>query len=134
MNQHYTEFKFPQIKPHPWSKVFRSRIPQEAISLTGRLLEYTPTSRVAPLEACSFPFFDELREPGTRLPNGRELPQLFNFSTEESNLISSSMNQKLIPAHIRSQNSTNSNSNATQPAVESNNVDATSSAKTVSTP
>ncbi len=21
MNQHYTEFKFPQIKPHPWSKV-----------------------------------------------------------------------------------------------------------------
>ena len=21
MNQHYTEFKFPQIKPHPWSRV-----------------------------------------------------------------------------------------------------------------
>ena len=21
MNQHYTEFKFPQIKPHPWTKV-----------------------------------------------------------------------------------------------------------------
>lgn len=21
MNPHYTEFKFPQIKPHPWSKV-----------------------------------------------------------------------------------------------------------------
>ena len=22
MNPHYTEFKFPQIKPHPWSKVW----------------------------------------------------------------------------------------------------------------
>ena len=21
MNQHYTEFRFPQIKPHPWSRV-----------------------------------------------------------------------------------------------------------------
>ena len=63
-------------------QVFRSRIPQDAIALTGRLLEYTPTNRVAPLEACSFPFFDELREPTTRLPNGREMPFLFNFSPE----------------------------------------------------
>ena len=23
MNPHYTEFKFPQIKPHPWNKVAR---------------------------------------------------------------------------------------------------------------
>jgi len=23
MNPHYTEFKFPQIKPHPWNKVFQ---------------------------------------------------------------------------------------------------------------
>lgn len=23
MNPHYTEFKFPQIKPHPWSKVLK---------------------------------------------------------------------------------------------------------------
>jgi len=25
MNQNYTEFKFPQIKPHPWSRVFRAK-------------------------------------------------------------------------------------------------------------
>eukprot|EP00438_Fugacium_kawagutii_P005671 Skav227801 [mRNA] locus=scaffold948:65235:71123:+ [translate_table: standard] len=30
MNPNYTEFKFPQIKPHPWHKVFRSRTSQEA--------------------------------------------------------------------------------------------------------
>jgi hypothetical protein len=26
--------------------------------------------------------FDELRDPGTRLPNGRELPALFNFTEQ----------------------------------------------------
>lgn len=31
------------------------------------------------MEACIHPFFDELRDPNTRLPNGRPLPPLFNF-------------------------------------------------------
>merc|ERR1712193_60968 len=31
MNPNYTEFKFPQIKPHPWNKVFRSRTSQDAL-------------------------------------------------------------------------------------------------------
>jgi kinase len=31
------------------------------------------------VEALVHPFFDELRDPGTRLPNGRFLPPLFNF-------------------------------------------------------
>ncbi|VVA32318.1 PREDICTED: shaggy-related kinase, partial [Prunus dulcis] len=31
------------------------------------------------LEALAYPFFDELRDPNTRLPNGRFLPPLFNF-------------------------------------------------------
>lgn len=34
------------------------------------------------LEACAHPFFDELRDPETRLPNGRELPPLFNFTPQ----------------------------------------------------
>jgi hypothetical protein len=33
MNPNYTEFKFPQIKPHPWSKVFSKRLPADAIDL-----------------------------------------------------------------------------------------------------
>lgn len=28
------------------------------------------------------PFFDELRDPNTRLPNGRPLPPLFNFKPQ----------------------------------------------------
>lgn len=36
------------------------------------------------LEACAHPFFDELREPNARLPNGRPFPPLFNFNQEVS--------------------------------------------------
>lgn len=31
------------------------------------------------IEALVHPFFDELRDPNARLPNGRFLPPLFNF-------------------------------------------------------
>lgn len=35
MNPNYTEFKFPQIKAHPWAKVFSKRMPPDAITLVG---------------------------------------------------------------------------------------------------
>ncbi|KAG5883132.1 hypothetical protein JTB14_030962 [Gonioctena quinquepunctata] len=96
MNPNYTEFKFPQIKSHPWQQVFRARTPPEAIELVARLLEYTPSSRISPLQACAHPFFSELREPNTRLPNGNELPPLFNFTEQELN-IQPSLNSVLLP-------------------------------------
>lgn len=104
MNPNYMEHKFPQIKPHPFNKVgslsgnslerknadvhqvFR-RAPHEAIDLISALLEYTPTQRLSAIEAMCHPFFDELRDPNTRLPDSRhpngstrELPNLFDFS------------------------------------------------------
>lgn len=99
MNPNYTEFKFPQIKAHPWPKVFRARTSPEAIDLVSRLLEYTPSARISPLQACAHSFFDELRESGTKLPNGRDLPQLFNF-TEQELQIQPSLNSQLIPPHL----------------------------------
>ena len=33
MNPNYTEFQFPQIKAHPWSKVFSKRLPPDAVDL-----------------------------------------------------------------------------------------------------
>lgn len=62
--------------------MFRARTPPEAIELVSRLLEYTPSSRISPLQACAHSFFNELREPNTRLPNDRELPPLFNFTVQ----------------------------------------------------
>ncbi|XP_073946220.1 glycogen synthase kinase-3 beta-like isoform X3 [Choristoneura fumiferana] len=96
MNPNYTEFKFPQIKSHPWAKVFRACTPPDAISLVSRLLEYTPGARLSPLQACAHSFFDELREPGARLPNGRALPPLFNFTEYELG-IQPSLNDFLKP-------------------------------------
>ncbi|XP_039310384.1 glycogen synthase kinase-3 beta isoform X6 [Solenopsis invicta] len=101
MNPNYTEFKFPQIKSHPWQKVFRARTPPEAMDLVARLLEYTPSLRMTPMQACAHSFFNELREQGTRLPSGRELPPLFNF-TEHELRIQPILNCVLIPKYIQS--------------------------------
>jgi len=79
MNPNYSEFKFPQIKAHPWNKVFRSRTPPDAIDLISKLLVYNPERRLKPLEALLHPFFDELRDKNTKLPNGNPLPDLFEF-------------------------------------------------------
>ncbi|KAH9788042.1 Shaggy-related protein kinase theta [Citrus sinensis] len=45
MNPNYTEFKFPQIKAHPWHKIFHKRMPPEALDLVSRLLQYSPSLR-----------------------------------------------------------------------------------------
>jgi len=83
MNPNYTEFKFPQIKAHPWARVFKSKAAPEAIDLIGKLLQYTPDKRITPMQSCAHALFDELRDPNTRLPNQRPLPQLFDFTPEE---------------------------------------------------
>ncbi|XP_021910687.1 shaggy-related protein kinase eta-like [Carica papaya] len=102
MNPNYTDFRFPQIKAHPWHKVFHKRMPPEAIDLASRLLQYSPSLRCTALEACAHPFFDELREPNARLPNGRPLPPLFNFKQELSGASPELVN-KLIPDHVKRQ-------------------------------
>ncbi|KAK0590325.1 hypothetical protein LWI29_025399 [Acer saccharum] len=102
MNPNYTDFRFPQIKAHPWHKVFHKRMPPEAIDLASRLLQYSPSLRCTALEACTHSFFDELREPNTRLPNGRPLPPLFNFKQELSGASPELIN-RLIPEHVRRQ-------------------------------
>ncbi|CAN1327475.1 Shaggy-related protein kinase eta [Linum perenne] len=102
MNPNYTDFRFPQIKAHPWHKVFHKRMPPEAIDLTSRLLQYSPSLRCTALEACAHPFFDELRDPNVRLPNGRPVPTIFNFK-QELNGASPELVNKLIPDHIKRQ-------------------------------
>ena len=83
MNPDYKEYRFPQIRPLPWDKVFRHRTPKEAIEFVSQLLQYDPLARPTPLGALLDPYFDELRDQNTRLPNGQPLPELFNFTQEE---------------------------------------------------
>ncbi|KAK6911693.1 Protein kinase domain [Dillenia turbinata] len=136
MNRNYTEFKFPQIKAHPWHKIFHKRMPPEAVDLVSRLLQYSPNLRCTAVSTFGFyhqascfnskdllhwlpvyalnyamlmmdalihPFFDELRDQNTRLPNGRFLPPLFNFKPHELKGVSVEILVKLIPEHARKQ-------------------------------
>ncbi|XP_022867751.1 shaggy-related protein kinase alpha-like [Olea europaea var. sylvestris] len=103
MNPNYTEFKFPQIKAHPWHKIFHKRTPPEAVDLVSRLLQYSPNLRSSALEVLIHPFFDELRDPNIRLPNGRFLPPLFNFKQHELKGASVELLGKLIPEHAKKQ-------------------------------
>ncbi|KAI8929499.1 kinase-like domain-containing protein [Entophlyctis helioformis] len=99
MNPNYTEYKFPQIKACPWAKVFRSRTTtNESLEIIAKLLEYTPANRPTAIEAMVHPFFDEIRQPTTKLPNGRDLPELFNFSPLELS-IKPDLNRQLVPPH-----------------------------------
>ncbi|GJM94867.1 hypothetical protein PR202_ga11550 [Eleusine coracana subsp. coracana] len=102
MNPNYTEFRFPQIKAHPWHKVFHMRMPPEAIDLASRLLQYSPSLRCTALDACAHPFFDELRVPNARLPNGRPFPPLFDFKHELANASPDLIN-RLLPEHVKRQ-------------------------------
>jgi len=101
MNSNYIEFKFPQIKGCQWKKVFRSKTPEDAMDFIAASLAYTPSKRLLPLEGCAHPFFDELREAGTELPNnGGSLPPLFDFTQHELDS-SDDLIGKLVPAHLK---------------------------------
>ncbi|KDO30744.1 CMGC/GSK protein kinase [Saprolegnia parasitica CBS 223.65] len=101
MNPNYTEFQFPQIRAHPWSKVFRSRTPEEAIDLIAKMLAYDPVKRIKPLEAAAHPFFDELRQEGFALPNDTPVPPLFNFTADELRHVDMATRERLVPEHAR---------------------------------
>lgn len=83
MNPNYTQFKFPLIKAHPWTRVFNKRMPPDAVDLVSKLLQYSPNLRFGATEAMAHPFFDELRDPSSVLPNGRALPPLFDWQAGE---------------------------------------------------
>lgn len=57
------------------------------VEQVSKLLVYSPTQRMTALEAIRHPFFDELRDPACRLPNGgcnSLLPRCFGRCAEDS--------------------------------------------------
>lgn len=87
MNSEATEFKFPQIKPYPWNKVFKNKVEDSFIELISTLLVYDPNIRAKPLKALLHPFFDEIKDPNAKLPNGKNIPSdVFQFAKEEIEL------------------------------------------------
>jgi serine/threonine protein kinase len=56
MNPNYQEFRFPQIRAHPWGSIFKPNTPQDAIDLIGRLLAYVPDKRYRAIEVSRLNF------------------------------------------------------------------------------
>jgi glycogen synthase kinase 3 beta len=69
MNPEYKEYKFPNIKPLAWEKVFR-KSSKESIEFVSKLLVYDPNIRPKPLNSLLDPYFNELRDQATRFSNG----------------------------------------------------------------
>src|SRR5258708_1943717 len=106
MNPNYQEFKFPQIRAHPWGSIFKPGTPPDAIDLIGKLLAYVPDRRYKAIEACLHPFFNELKQPNSTMPDGSPLqPEMFQFTSEEVALVPGILDQ-LIPPHLKGQNHT----------------------------
>jgi serine/threonine protein kinase len=98
MNPEYTEYRFPIIKPYPWTKVFKTKtLPDNFYDLIGQLLVYEPHIRAKAIKILAHPFFDELRDQNTVLPNGMPLPPLFNFGNEEKGEECEFVEKYLIP-------------------------------------
>lgn len=113
MNPNYTEFKFPQIKAHPWSKIFKNRLSNEGIDVLSGYLQYTPTLRTHLMDSLGHPYFDEIRQSDrlalpsipTVTPDGETIVfnchKLIDFSPEENQAINrfggDALRAKLIP-------------------------------------
>jgi len=89
MNPSYKQFTFPKVKPMPWKEVMKDimyknkPMPQSALNLIKSMLVYQPDERLDSFDALGHDFFATLRLKAARLPNGKRLPPLFNFSPNE---------------------------------------------------
>ncbi|CDW74981.1 glycogen synthase kinase 3 [Stylonychia lemnae] len=97
MNPNYKEFKFPKVQQQSFAKIFMSKADNELMDLLGKMLVYDPKKRLNAYQALTHSYFDELRQPGVRLPNGNAIPDLFNFTSEERNFAGSDIFENIIP-------------------------------------
>jgi glycogen synthase kinase 3 beta len=101
MNPTCQDFKFPQIKACPWSKVFKNKPDPIAIDLITKLLVYEPKKRPTAIQVLEHKYFDDLRNQQFKIP-GCNLPDLFNFVVEEFSG-GPYLREKLIPAWYKAQ-------------------------------
>ena len=98
---HLVADQLPQFPAKTWNQIYGKGVPHEACDLLGHLLRYQPNQRPDALAALGHPFFDELRNPNTRLPNGLPLPDLFNFTHREVQILKQrNLEQTIVPSYI----------------------------------
>jgi serine/threonine protein kinase len=103
MNPNYQEFKFPQIRAHPWATIFKPNTPPDVMDLVSKLLAYVPENRYKSIDSCGHTFFSELREAGKTMPDGSPLaPELFQYTNEEMVMASPNFGTTLSPPNVTS--------------------------------
>lgn len=119
MNPDHVPVRLPEIKATAW-EVRLPRAPPGALDLLGKILRYDPTKRLDPFACMAHPYFDELRQEGTMLPNATPLPELFNFTRDELRLMHDrGLTDKLIPTYLRSRFGLGPNPSNTPPTLPS---------------
>lgn len=83
MSPKYNGAKLPELKGINLSRVLRGKANNDVVNFLELLLNYSPSRRLNAYQALRHPFFDELRRPDARLPDGKPLPDLENWTTEE---------------------------------------------------
>ncbi|KAG5480997.1 hypothetical protein LSCM1_06672 [Leishmania martiniquensis] len=100
LNPSHTDVDLYNSKGIPWSNVFCDQSlkdAEEAYDLLSGLLQYLPEERTKPYEALCHPYFDELHDSATKLPNNKDLPpDLFRFLPGEIEVMSATQKAKLI--------------------------------------
>ncbi|KAJ5066872.1 protein kinase shaggy-related [Anaeramoeba ignava] len=79
----FSQHRIPDFKKKDWNEFFENQVSQNAIDLLSKMLKWSPSQRIDPLIACTHPFFDELKNTDSKLPNGNSLPKLFDLNKEE---------------------------------------------------
>ena len=106
MNPRYNFTKLPYVEASSIYNHFPSSTPKEAIDLVIALLDYYPARRITAVSALAHPFFDQLRDPKTKLPDGSRVPDfIFDFTEEELSLMKTvgvghDLIRKVIPHHM----------------------------------
>ncbi|KPA78475.1 glycogen synthase kinase 3 (GSK3) [Leptomonas pyrrhocoris] len=101
LNPSHTDVDLFNSKGTPWGSIFREQSQmkdaKEAYDLLSALLQYLPEERVKPYEALCHPYFDELHDAATKLPNDKDLPaDLFRFLPVEVDALTDAQKSKLL--------------------------------------
>jgi len=97
MNPNYQEYKsFPVVRPPSWPAIFKQGTNAEVIDLVSKVLVYYPNKRLKAIEIAGHEFYNELRNPSTKIPAEYNPEKLFQFTREELEL-NPAMEARLTP-------------------------------------
>lgn len=101
MNPNYQEYKaFPVVRPPSWPAIFKQGTNAEVIDLVSKVLIYYPNKRLKSIEVAAHEFYNELRDPSTKISAEYQPEKLFQFTREELAL-NPAVEAKLAPAHTK---------------------------------